>query len=69
MRGDKGDGEEDGLLCAERCHAAFTDVGEGSCASFSERDECGCPAGAGGRDAAIMSYADGVRSTSEASSY
>lgn len=56
-------------MCAERCHAAFTDVGEGSCASFSERVGWGLAAAAGGRDAAIMSYADGVKSTNEASNY
>ena len=59
---------EAGALCAERCQAALTDVGEGSWASFSARLGCWGAVGTGGSDAAIMSYADGVRSTSEASS-
>ena len=56
------------VLCADRCHASLAEVGEGNWASFSERDGCCGWPGAGGKEAAIMSYAEGVRSTSEASS-
>jgi hypothetical protein len=65
--GDKGDGE-DGFACVPRCHADLTEVGEGSCASFSARvilRETG--EAAGGNDAAIISYADGERSTRDES--
>ena len=64
LRGECGEGP----FCAARCHAFFTEVGEGSCASFSAREmDRDVGGGAGGRDAAIISYAEGDRSTKEAS--
>ena len=59
----------DAGLWAERCHAALAAVGEGSCASLSERVVCCGALGVGGMDRSIMSYADGVRSTRDASSW
>jgi hypothetical protein len=69
FRGDNGNGDE-GLLCADPSHAALAEVGEGSWASFSDRSVVrGCVDAAGGNEEAIMSYADGERSSKDASSY
>lgn len=62
---------EDGFgddVSAERRHADFTASGEGKWASFSASVECRARSGVGGSEDAMTSYADGVRSTSEASS-
>jgi hypothetical protein len=51
------------------CHADLTDDGVGKCANFSASEVYFVwPDGEGGREAVIMSYAEGARSPSDASS-
>ena len=61
---------EEGVPWTEFLHAALDEDGDGRWASFSDPEACHpCEVEfAGGKDEATMSYADGARSTSEASS-